>query len=268
MSSRDAKSPSKSWTYNQFKTVCGINDKEIAAITDIVRQYLRENELLGKKFRMKRAQATLNAMISSLPLPELLKNTPRDVINHHLKQLAHYINYNIRRGYDCMSGSDIKPEPSSRTSPRPKTEPSATQRHPDTGLGLLQLTVRGLHDDNVAICNAIDIRRNDKTAENVTVKDLDHRAWIGFLEEEISFDRDSQLITFTNPTDSRTSLVKSDLSLRAVVRNALRAGHESIDFSIKSMIKRGKFSLLFCYFFFFSFPPPFAFNISFYPFLL
>jgi hypothetical protein len=248
----------RTWTYGEFKRTCSINDKELYNIRDLLRDHLMEHGITKEKFNTSEAKATVKEAIRSFSVPDCLLRLPEDVIEYNLTKLAGYITYNRRRGYGkqqlpgstieqepSLPGSTIKQEPSlpgsTITISKPRFLAAPQQR--DAGLGLLQLTVQGVDEEDMSICNTEDLLRDEKSVDNATVNDLNYATWIKSLEDDILFNKETQRITFTSPAGKKIPVL-NERNWRAVIRMALNAGNRDIIFCIQQNTRQGiSFSL-------------------------
>ena len=251
------------WGYEAFKIACGINDEEVNETYALLKKELKKHNMLGIRLNSKACKAKLGRVLQSLSLPPFLENVPEALRDYHLRKLAGYINYNKRRGYEKDDENDepdpvLKPstpapsksEPRSQSSsklqpssPAPlKLEPgsSATPQQRDSGLDLLQLTVHGLNEYSLSICNVTDVLKDKEVTHSVTVDDLDYNAWLGYLKDDISFDEKTQLI-FSKPREGTRLPITNERNWRAIIRMALNAGNKDITFSVEELPERGTF---------------------------
>ncbi len=258
------------WSAKVFMKAFGLDDVQYRKVRKLMKEALQQDELLGAKMNTTVGKDNLDSLVDSFSPPQfLIGKKPEAELKEHLKELARRISFNERRWPTSdPPGPTAGPEASPSVGVQdPNTEPAThqptvqhadakpvthrptyqpthqlTEQHLDTGLAACQLMVRGFDDGDESTCNVTDILAepsHKKNLADLSVDDLDYERWVGYLEEDISFDRETQFLVFDNPTGIGTISVKNERSWRAAVRVALKSDKGGAVFSVKE----GKFFL-------------------------
>ncbi len=236
------------WSVKEFMKAFDLDDVQYRKVRKLMKEALQQDELLGAKMDTTVGKENLGDLVDSFSPPQfLMGKKPEAELKEHLKELACWVS--ITSDPPCSTaGPEASPSVGVQD---PNTEPATHQptvqhadaepvthqltvQHLDVPLAAWQLMVR-IDDEYVVACNVTDViaeLSREKDLADLSVDDLDYERWVGYLEEDISFDRETQFLVFDNPTGTGTIFVKDEHSWRAAVRVALRSGKGEVVFSV------------------------------------
>ena len=239
------------WNASIFTRTFDLEPVEYNHVRKLMKKVLQKDRMYGDYMNTEMAKNYLDDMVEYFPVPPCLEGkTSEDELKNQLKYLARRVSLNGRRSSindssDSGSGPEEDPlggvqhlsaepgahkpkarhadaEPVNRElvakpiDAKPATRQLRAQ-DPGARLASYVLTVKGPETHDWSTCLATDMLKCKKNPVDLTLDDLDYKKWVGYLEEDISFDPATQFLVWKKSDNAVPVYVKNERSLRVAV---------------------------------------------------